>query len=89
MPACRHVIGPPDAFDVGIWPGNPENLAQAGQGVVVAGGRLRLDLLAAGHSEAPSGPGRALVRLDRRFSRLKEISARARRACSAPSLVSW
>ena len=30
MPGCRHVIGPLDAFDVGIGPGNPENLAQAG-----------------------------------------------------------
>ena len=89
MPVRGHVVGPPDEVSIGAWPGDPEDLAKPGQGVVLAGGRLRLDLRAAVHSDAPSGPGCTVLRLDRRFSRLPEISARARRACSAPSLVSW
>jgi hypothetical protein len=27
MPGCCHVIGLPDEFKVGIWPGGPENSA--------------------------------------------------------------
>jgi hypothetical protein len=40
MPGCRHVIGPPDEFEVGIGPGDPEDLAQAGQSISETGGRL-------------------------------------------------
>jgi len=89
MPGRRHVVGPPDELNVGIWPGDPEDLAEPAQGIVLAGGRLRLDLRLAVHSAAPSGPGCAALRLERRFLRRAEISARAIRACSAPSLVSW
>ena len=31
MPGCRHVIGPLDAFNISIGPGDPEDLAQAGR----------------------------------------------------------
>ena len=83
MPVRRHVVGPPDQVNIGARPGDPEDLPKPGKGIVLAGGRLRLDLRAAVHSDAPSGSGRAALRLDRRFSCLPEISARARRACSA------
>ena len=79
----RRALGAPDEVNIGTRPRDPEDLAKPGQGIVLAGGRLRLDLRKAVHSDAPSGPGCTMVRLERRFSGLPEISASARRACSA------
>jgi hypothetical protein len=89
MPVFRHLISPADELDVGALPGDPENLAQPGQGIISARIRLRLGQQLAAHSGTSSRPGCGLPSPDRRFSRRKEISARASRACSAPSLVSW
>ena len=89
MPGGCHVVGSSDELTVGIRSADQEDRAEAGQGIVVTGGRMRLNLRAAVHSDAPSGPGCAAVKLERRFACLAEISARASRACSAPSLVSW
>ena len=89
MPGRRDVIGSPDQAGIGIRPDGLEDLAQPGQRV--------------GLQRRPAAPGRAGRRSQRRAQRarlrraqgraalfpVREISARASRACSAPSRVSW
>ncbi len=89
MPGRRDVIGAPDQAQIGIGPDSLQDFAQPGERIGLQRARLRPAGQDPVHSDAPSTPGCAALSVARRLSRIREISARASRDCSAPSRVSW